>query len=324
MTPYRFLLGLVFASGLVSHVYAQERLTFGHSGRSGTLFDVSARQFAEVVNDRLRRRVQIDVIGDRKLGGEFELVKLLRSWKVDLTLTASAIARIVPEFALFEMPYLIRDRDHMRRIEEKIVWPILDPIAQKHGYKIIGVWESGFRHITNNSRPIKSPFDLKGMRLRTLRSKWNRITFGHFGASPVAIPLSETFFALQKGVIDGQEGPLTLIRETKLYEVQKYLSLTGHIYTPAFLIMGLDRWNALDYRTQNGILDAARETQGFVYETAARMDEEALKEIQAMGVEVNEVDREAFAGKSKIIYDKFARSVDNGYRIIIKVLQVAR
>ena len=138
----------------------------------------------------------------------------------------------VDAFGLFEMPYLVQDRAHMRRIEEEIVWPVLVPKAEERAYTILAVWENGFRHVTNNTRPVVTPSDLSGIKLRTPRGIWRVKLFQAFGANPAPMPLSEVFVALQTGVMDGQENPLAQIYASKFQEVQQYLSLTGHVYTP--------------------------------------------------------------------------------------------
>ena len=126
----------------------------------------------------------------------------------------------------------------MGRIEKEVFWPKLEPEAEKKGLKVLAVWENGYRHITNNKRPIKVPADLKGIKLRVPEGKWRVKMFQAYGANPSPMKFSELFTALQTGVMDGQENPFTQIYSAKLQEVQKYLSLSGHVYTPAYLTVG--------------------------------------------------------------------------------------
>ena len=132
-------------------------------------------------------------------------------------------------FGIFEMPYIVKDRQHMGRIEREIFWPKLAPEANKKGLTVLAVWENGVRHTTNSKRPIRAPADLQGIKLRVPEGKWRVKMFQAYGANPSPMALSEVFVALQTGVMDGQENPLTQIYSSKFQEVQKFLSMTGHV-----------------------------------------------------------------------------------------------
>ncbi len=154
----------------------------------------------------------------------------------------------VEAFGMFEMPYLVKNREHMKKIEAAVVWPSLAPLADAKGYKVLAVWENGFRNITTNTKPIVTPADLAGMKLRVPQGKWRVKMFQTYGANPSPMALSEVFVALQTGVMDGQENPLTQIYSSKFQEVQKYLSMTGHVYTPAYLVSGKTKFASLPRR----------------------------------------------------------------------------
>jgi tripartite ATP-independent transporter DctP family solute receptor len=224
----------------------------------------------------------------------------------------------VPEFGVFDMPHLVDDRDHMKRIEREIVWPELVPMARERGYEILAVWENGFRHITNNVRPIRSPKDLAGIKLRTPAGEWRVKMFRAWGANPTPLPLSETFVALQTGVVDGQENPLAQIHASKLHEVQKFLSLTRHIYTPGFVTMGAARWKQLTDAQQKALKRIAEETQGYVYETGARLEAELETAIRDAGLAVNAVDEKAFAEADAAVYKEFAAALPKGGELVAR------
>ena len=166
------------------------------------------------------------------------MLKKLKLGTIDLALPSTVMSSQVPQFGLFEMPYLVKSREHMARIREKIVFPKLVPIALKDGYRILGVWENGFRQITNNKRPIDKPADLQGIKLRTPKGTWRVKMFKAYGANPTPLAFSEVFVALKTGAMDGQENPYAQIYPARFYEVQKYLSITNHVYTPAYLTAG--------------------------------------------------------------------------------------
>lgn len=321
MRRYIFTIWFIVLFGAAGSCFGQDRLTFGHTALPNTLLDSSAIYFSTTVGRNSTGRLAIDVYGRSQLGNETELLTMLRYGKVNLVLTAGEIAKVIPAFGVFDMPYLIRDRGHMLNVEQQIVWPVLDPVAQKNGFKIIGVWEYGFRHIINNVRPVRNPHDLKGMRLRTQNSKWVINMFERFGANPVTMPSSEVYQATRLGVIQGQEATLAAMVATQLYEVQKYLSLSNHVYTPAFLVMSIDRWHSLGERERKVLLDSARETREFNSREAGKMEEKDLSLMKSRGIDVTVVERQAFVEASKSMYDEFARSVPEGAELIRKALR---
>ena len=211
----------------------------------------------------------------------------------------------------------------MRRIAEQIFWPRIAPIAESEGYKILAVWENGFRHITNSRRPIRVPEDLAGVKLRTPRGTWRVKLFQVFGANPTPMPLSEVFVALQTGVIDGQENPIAQIASYKFEEVQRYLSLTGHVYSPSFLATGVDSWNRLPEDVRDAIEEEAVAVQEFAYAEAERMDAELLARLRTSGIEVNEADRSRFLDASRPIYEEFAATIEGGGEMIATAMRLA-
>jgi tripartite ATP-independent transporter DctP family solute receptor len=295
-------------------------LKFGHVRAPGSLYDFVTAEFARRVSERLPGEVEIAVFGSSQLGGDELLLQKLKLGTVDLSLPSTVMSSTIDEFGLFEMPYLVRDRDHMRRIEQEVFWPELAPLAERDGYTVLAVWENGFRHITNSRRPIRRPEDLRGIKLRTPRGIWRVKLFQGYGANPTPMPFSEVFIALQTGVMDGQENPLAQIYSAKLHEVQDYLSLTGHVYTPAFVTMSTARWNRLPEHVRTALVEIARDMQSYVYESAERMDVAILDSLRIAGIEVNEVDTDAFVAATGPIYDEFGAEVDRGSELIQRVL----
>ena len=221
---------------------AELTLKFGHVGAPVSLFEISVNEFAKRANEKLDGKAEVVTFGSSQLGKDKELLKKLKLGTITFALPSSVMASVTDEFGLFDMPYLVKDRKHMARIEKNILWPKLAPTVEAKGYKIIAVWENGFRHITNNVRPIDVPGDLKGIKLRTPKSVWRVKMFKAYGANPSPLSFSELFVALQTGTFDGQENPFAQIASAKLNEVQKYLSLTGHVYTPAYVTVSKKHW----------------------------------------------------------------------------------
>jgi len=297
-------------------------LKLGHVGSPGSIFDLTAQEFAKRLQQKLGGKVVVQVYGSSQLGDDTEMMQKVKLGTLDFTLPSTVMSSIVAAFGLFEMPYLVLNRDHMKRIEQAIVWPTLAPLAEKSGYKIVAVWENGFRQITNNAHPIKTPDDLKGIKLRVPKGKWRIRMFQAYGASPSAMGLSEVFVALQTGVMDGEENPLTQIYTSKFQEVQKFLSMTDHVYTPAYLVASVRKWNALPAEVRKGIEEAARETQPYVYETGAKQDKDLLAKLKAAGMKVNEADKQAFRAASKQVYDEFGSETPGGKEMIEKAISL--
>ncbi len=326
--PQRFLhLVSVFCCILSMGCGTQEgservvELKFGHVGAPGSLFALSAEEFSRRVEERYGGRVKVNVFGSSQLGGDELMLQKLKLGTLDFALPSTIMSSRVELFGIFEMPYLVKSREHMKKIEEHVIWPALIPEAAEQGYKIIAVWENGFRHVTNNIRPVVTPDDLEGIKLRTPRGLWRVKLFQAFGSNPSPMPLSEVFVALQTGVMDGQENPLAQIYASKLHEVQNYLSLTGHVYTPAYVTVGAS-WDRLPEDLRAEIAEIAIETQKFVYETATRMDSDFLVALSEAGVEVNEPDREAFERASRKIYEDFSSSVEGAGELVRQSLEL--
>lgn len=308
----------------VGNAVAQTEIKFGHVGEPGSLFAASAEEFARRANAKLGDKAKVVVYGSSQLGGDKELLQKLKLGTVDIALPSTVMSSEADLFGVFEMPYLVKDREHMKRIEREIFWSKLAPEAEKKGLKIIAVWENGYRHITNNKRPINTPEDLKGIKLRVPEGKWRVKMFQTYGANPSPMKFSEVFTALQTGVMDGQENPFTQIYSAKFQEVQKFLSLTGHVYTPAYVTVGAKRWASLAPDVRKILEDTAKETQAFVYEKAAKDDEELLGKIKAAGVAVNMPNKEAFIAASRPVYEEFAKEVAGSKEVIDRAIALGK
>ncbi len=295
-------------------------ISFGHVGAPGSLFALAADEFAARANARLGGRAEVAVYGSSQLGGDEVLLQKLRLGTVDLALPSSIMSSRIPEFGIFEMPYIVSDRGHMSRIEEAVIWPRLAPLAESVGFRVLAVWENGFRHVTNNLRPIRVPADLDGLKLRTPRGTWRVKLFQHFGANPVPMALSEVLLALRTGNVDGQENPLAQIHASKLNEVQEYLSMTEHVYTPAYVTASSEHWMELPEEVRTVIEEEARGLQDFVYQTARRLDRELLVALADTDIQVNWVDKNAFQRESQPVYAEFAGEVPGGQELIDRVL----
>ena len=320
----RFTSAAALAALFAGAAGAQTEIKFGHVGEPASLFSASAEEFAKRANAKLGAKAKVVVYGSSQLGGDKELLQKLKLGTVDIVLPSTVMTSESDLFGVFEMPYLVKDREHMKRIENDLFWKTLAPTVEAKGLKVIAVWENGYRHITNSKRPINTPADLQGIKLRVPEGKWRVKMFQAYGANPSPMKFSEVFTALQTGVMDGQENPFTQIYSAKFQEVQKYLSLTGHVYTPAYATVGAKKWASLPADVRTTLEAAARETQAFVYVKAAKDDEELLGKIKSAGVQVNTPNKDSFIAASKPVYEEFAKEVKGAKEVIDRAIALGK
>ena len=323
MKILKLIAGVLIALLAVNPVQAQLVLKFGHVGKPGSLFEASVEEFAKRANENLGGKAEVQVFGSSQLGKDKELLQKIKLNQVTFSLPSSVMSSVADEFGVFEMPYIIKDRDHMGKVEDALFDSVLQPAANAKGYRILALFENGFRHITNNTRPINVPSDLEGIKLRTPKGAWRVKMFQSYGANPTPMSFSEVFTALQTGVIDGQENPYAQIASAKFQEVQTYLSITGHVYTPAYVLVSEEHFSALPQDVQDILTATAKETQAYVYELAAKLETDLLAELEAGGIQVNTADKQAFIDASKPIYEEFSATVSGGGDLIKTVLDLA-
>ncbi|SMX50303.1 TRAP transporter substrate-binding protein [Maliponia aquimaris] len=315
---------MVCALSLSAASVAAETFIVAVGAASNSLQGRSAAKFAEDLQAELGDAHVVQFYADAQLGDEKELMQKLRLGTVQFTLISSIMTNVAPEFALFDMPFLVQDRAHLKAIDTEIVQSELAPKAEQSGLKVLSTWENGFRQITNNTRPINTPADLEGLKIRTPSSEWRVAMFKSWGANPTPMSFSEVFVALQTGTMDGQENPLTNITGANFQEVQKYLSMTGHVYSPAYLTTGLDSWNSLPEDVQAAVRTVAASVQDWALAEGAAADNELVDKVKAAGMEVNEADKQAFIEASAPIYKAFAEQVDGGDDLVARAQALAK
>ena len=289
---------------------------FGHVGGPGSLFDLNVNEYAKRVNEALKGRVDVKVFHSSQLGTDEQMIKGIRVGAPEMFLPSTIMSTVEPKYGVFEMPYIIVSRAHMKRVSESsaVKEALLAPLPAK-GVRILAFWENGFRHVTNNVRPIGKPEDLKGLKLRVPGGVWRVKMFKAYGANPAPMPFAEVYSALQSGVMDAQENPFPQIWSAKFQEVQKYLSLTGHVYTPAYPMVNEAFWQKLPADVRAAMEKIAVEMGDRARQEGERLDRE-LQEKIAQKVKVNEVDKETFIKASASVYEEFGKEVPGGAALI--------
>ncbi len=288
---------------------AQALLKMNVSLAQNSSYGVAVDAFAREVEQRTQGRYRVQNFYAAALGGERESVEGVQLGTLDLTLTSTGpLPNFVPEVAILDIPFLFRDYAHARAVLDG---PIGRDLLQKFPSKnlVALAWaENGFRHMTNSKRPVLTPEDLRGLKMRTMENPIHIQAYRQFGILPTPMAFTEVFTALQQGTVDGQENPLSVITSAKLDQVQKYLSLTGHVYSPAVILMNKAKWEALSAVDQQAFADAAREA---VKADRARIDDDerkAVAELRARGMTVaDNIDKARFQAQLAPVYVEFAQ-----------------
>jgi len=316
----KFLLAGVALGLLAAPASAQEVMRLGSVADPGSLYEATSEHFAACMAETGLAEVQI--FGSSQLGNDESMLQKLKLGQLDFSIPSSIMSSVDGAFGVFEMPYIIQSRDHMKRVRDEAGDVFIDA-ARAEGYELLGFWENGFRHVTNNLRPVNTPEDLDGIKLRVPKGEWRVKMFQAYDANPTPMAFSEVFTALKTGVIDGQENPLAQIWSGRFQEVQEYMSMTGHVYSPAYLATSSRNWNSWDDELKAAIEDCAMQSSDFAYEKSAEMDNELISKIEEAGVEVNETDKQAFIEASSAIYDEFGNEVDGGRELIERIQSLA-
>jgi tripartite ATP-independent transporter DctP family solute receptor len=281
-------------------------LKLGHAVAPEHPYHLGAIRYSELIAQRTQNKVKIDVYPSTQLGNERDMVEGLQLGTIDLVVTSTGpLGGFVPRMFVVDLPFLFRDREHAYKVlDGPIGRELLDAFSAK-GMRGLAFWENGFRQMTNSVRRIEKPEDLKGIKIRTMENKVHLSAFRAFGASPTPMAWSEVYTALQQKTIDAQENPIAIIYFQKIYEVQKYLALTGHFYSPTPLLMSLKAFNNLPKNIQKIMLDTAMECA--TYERNLLRDNEAkqLAEIKAKGMQVTLPNKKPFLDAAAPVYKEF-------------------
>jgi tripartite ATP-independent transporter DctP family solute receptor len=304
-------LAAALAAGLAASypATAQTTLKINIAVAQNSHYGVAIDTFAREVERRTNGRYKVQTFYSAALGAERESVEGVQLGTLDLTLTSTGpLPNFVPEVAILDIPFLFRDYAHARAVLDG---PIGQELLAKFPPKgMVGLaWaENGFRHMTNSKRPVNFPEDLKGLKMRTMENPIHIEAYKQFGILPTPMAFTEVFTALQQGTVDGQENPLSVITAAKLDQVQKYLSLTGHVYSPAVFLMNKAQWDKLSDADRQAFLDAAREG---VKANRGRVDDDerkAVADLRARGMTVAEnVDKAKFQAALGPAYADFGR-----------------
>lgn len=301
------VLGLLLF-GLSNTPQAQSTtLKLAHMVSTSAHYHIGSLELARLIQERTKGAIKIEIFPAGQLGkGERELVEGLQIGTIDLVVTSTGpMGGFVPQMLVVDLPFLFRDNSHVDKVLDGPIGEGLLNELPKVGIKGIAFWENGFRNLTNNRRPVNRPEDVKGLKLRTMENEVHMEAFRNLGADPTPMAWGEVYTALQQGVIDGQENPIGIIRTHKIYEVNKHLALTGHVYSPALLLINEKKFKGLATDFQKILIEAGKEAARF--ERKFNRDSEAkwLEELRGFGMQITTPDKRAFQKATEPTYKKY-------------------
>lgn len=295
-------------------------LKAGHVAAAIHPMNLTLIEMSKQIEQKTGGRVRFDVFPEAAIGGEREMIEGARIGTVDIVLTTSAVlGNFAPQMKLFDLPFLFKDRDNaIRVLDGPIGQKLLDSMTDK-GLIGLAFWENGFRNLTNSKRPINKPEDLKGLRMRTMENPIHLDAWKTLGASPTPMAWAEVYTALQQGTVDGQENPLAIIFTNRIYEVQKYLAITNHNYSPMVLLVSKKLWDTFPADIQTAFKELARSNANVERGMLKQAEDKYLEDMQKAGLKVNYPDTAPFREKVKPVYDKYSKEI--GVDIINQILK---
>ena len=280
-------------------------LKLGHGSQLKSPLQTTGEEFAKRIAEKTGGRVKIEVYGNMQLGQERDMVEGLQLGTVDLTMVSTGpLSGFAPGITVVDLPFLFSSEQHAYKVLDGEIGQGLLKKLEPKGIVGLAFLENGFRHVTSNKK-IMTPSDLKGVKLRTMENKVHMASFKEMGAAPVPMVWGEVYTSLGQKVIDGQENPIHIIYANALWEVQKYVILTGHFYTPYIFAGSKKSLDKLPPDLQQIVRGTAKEMAPFernIIKTDTGMMTDVLKQ---KGMEIVEVDRKAFQTASQPVYKQF-------------------
>ncbi|MDO4776190.1 MAG: TRAP transporter substrate-binding protein [Cardiobacteriaceae bacterium] len=277
------------AAGLVLAAQAQAatQLKFGYEAPRNDTQHIAAEKFQELLKEKSGGELDLALFPDSSLGNAQAMISSVRSGTLDIEMSSSSnFTGLAPRLNVIDIPFMFRNREHAYRVLDGEIGADLADDLESSGLKALAWWEVGFRTLTNSKHPVSTPDELKGIKIRTNQNPMYIKAFEILGANPVPMPLSELYTALETKTVDAQEHPVGILYSVKLYEVQKYLSLTNHGYTPLLVVMNKAKFDGLPAAQQQALLAAAKEAGDYQRQLNAEKENGMIAEMEKEGLEV--------------------------------------
>ncbi len=316
--------GLASAIAFSSITMAQTTLKLAHAAPESDLQQDMSLFFKKEVEARTNGDIKINIYPQGQLGSDKQMIDGTRSGIVDFTIVGlNNYSGLMPESAAFTLPFMFPDRATAYKVLDGEPGKEVLKDMEAFGLKGLGYPENGYRNMTNNKHPIREPEDVKGLQMRVNGAKALNDMFNVLGANPQQLPVAELYTALETGVVDSQDHPIGVTLSFKFYEVQKYLSLTQHAYSPLVLAMNLKKFEKLSAEEQAIITEVAKEAVDMQRKLSITKEDEMIAQLEADGMKVNrDVDGAAFQAVMKPVWDSFIK--ENGDEMIKKIETAAK
>jgi TRAP-type transport system periplasmic protein len=302
---------------------AQTKLTLGHGAAVGNPRHEAAVAFANAVKQKSGGKIEVQVAPSAQLGDDAQMITALRSGTLDMSANSQgAAAAVVPEMGAFGMPFLFKSPAQAFKLLDGPLGKELADLSAQKGLVVLGYWDNGIRQVSNSKKPILSPADMKGLKIRTPPDAVTIDIMTALGAETQQIKFAELYVALQQGVVDGQENPLVNIYASKLYEVQKFISLTGHKFEMNPLLVSKRTWDKLSAADQKILQEAAVEATALQRKLSRDEEAKLADELKAKGVRVDAVDTAPFVKATESVVAKWQAGPIGPY--VTKVVKAAR
>jgi len=294
--------------GMTQAQAAEYTFSFAHVLIEDTPNGQAALRFKEEVEEKSEGRIQINVLPAAQVGGDVEIIEQVQMGLVDIGIPPTAtLGNFEPRMQILDLPFLLPDYDTMVQVLDGDVGrEILDTLSE-HNMHAVNFWGAGFRHMTNNDRPIEGPEDLEGIRMRTMQAPIVISTYQNFGANATAMAFTEVYNGLQQGVVSGQENPFANIYTMRFHEVQDYLTLTNHAYHAYATVVNQDSWDSLPEDLQEIMTEAFNNGRTTSRELTLQDEETILAAIsdEIAITELTPEAREAFIEASMPVHREY-------------------
>ena len=265
------------------------KLRLAHSGAESETQHLAALEFAKQVKARSNGTLEVQVYGSSTLGNDNTAIASVRGGTIDLTTSGTPYyTGMVGRMNVLDLPYMFASTEQAYKVLDGPIGRGLLDELEGNGMKGLAYWEVGFRSLTNSKHPVRTPDDVKGLKVRTTPNPAHIKAFQLMGASPTPMPLAEVFGALEAKAVDGQENPVNIVRNNKFYEVQKYMSLTRHAYTAMPVVMNKKKFDGLKPEQQQALLSAAQDAKLFQRQTNQKNEAGIIAELRKHGMTVVE------------------------------------
>lgn len=322
---------LCFAAALLSlwvipGAFAQDKtytIRIGNVTPPDNPLNVAFEKMAAEMNERSKGRIQAKVYPSGQLGNLRSMTEAVQMGTLEMcTQSAGGLASFYAPMGVMEMPFAYKSHQHVYKVVDGAIGQELgERFRQKTGVRVVGYFMNLYRHLTNNVRPVRVPADMKGLKIRVPETPTIKMAIEAAGGNPVPMVWGEVYTGLQQKTIDGQENPLAILWASKIYEVQKYLSLTGHAYSPTNILINDKLFLSMPADLQKIITDAAKNAGTWNREFAEKQEGELLGMLKEKGMQVNDVDQEAFRKLMITVWDDFVKKTPEAKKYLDEILK---